>query len=110
MSKQCERFLYNLPTSALSELSGKFARDELRQLFDIYDLDRSGTLTVDELRAAMSSAYLFDPVDKTSDISSKAAVITTTDFERIVASADMNGDAQIDFEEWCEMMRHFFED
>ena len=27
MSEQCERFLYNLPTSALAELSEKFARE-----------------------------------------------------------------------------------
>lgn len=82
---------------------------ELRQLFDIYDIDRSGTLTVDELRSAMSSAFLFDGADGDEPISSTAANITTTDFERIIMSCDMNGDNLIDFEEWVEMMRHFFE-
>lgn len=81
---------------------------ELRQLFDIYDVDRSGTLTVDELRSAMSSAFLFDG-DGEESISSKAANITTTDFERVVMSCDMDGDNMIDIEEWVEMMRHFFE-
>lgn len=84
-------------------------REELRQLFDIYDLDKSGALTVDELRKAMSSAFLFDPVESTDKISSKASAITTTDFERIVQAEDKNGDCEIDFEEWCQMMRHFFE-
>ena len=34
--------------------------------------------------------------------------MTTTDFERIVQAADMNGDGIIDFEEWCEMMAFMY--
>jgi Ca2+-binding EF-hand superfamily protein len=83
--------------------------EELRFLFDIYDVDKSGALTVDELHNAMSSAFMFEPA-KNEGVSSKAAAITTTDFERIVQGADMDGDNVIDFEEFCGMMRHFFEE
>ena len=81
-------------------------RTELKQLFDIYDIDKNGVLTVDELRNAMSSAFLFDAGD---NLSPEASAVTTLDFERIVMSSDMNGDNEIDFEEWIHLMRHFFE-
>ena len=83
-------------------------KKELRQLSDIYDVDKSGTLTVDELRNAMSSSFLFESTGD-EPLSSTAASITTTDFERIVLSSDMDGDGVIDFDEWVQMMRHFFE-
>ena len=85
-------------------------KNELRQLFDIYDTDKSGTLTVDELRNAMSSAFLFESSGTDQPLSSTAAGITTTDFERLILSSDMDGDGVIDFDEWIEMMRHFFEE
>jgi Ca2+-binding EF-hand superfamily protein len=83
-------------------------RKELRQLFDIYDVDKSGTLTVDELRNAMSSAFLFESTGD-EPLSATASSITTTDFERIILASDMNGDGILDFNEWIDMMRHFFE-
>ena len=85
-------------------------KNELRQLFDIYGTDKSGTLTVDELRNAMSSAFLFESSGTDQPLSSTAASITTTDFERLILSNDMDGDGVIDFDEWIEMMRHFFEE
>ena len=78
-------------------------------LFDIYDEDGSGTLDLDELRNAVSGSFLFDDAAADHDISANAAGVTSTDFQRFIASADMDGDGQVDFEEWVDMMRHIYE-
>eukprot|EP00949_MAST-11_sp_MAST-11-sp1_P005394 g5394.t1 len=84
------------------------AIEELRMLFNLYDKDRSGSLTVDELRESMQGSFLFDSVPDPGSINKQAASMTTTDFERLVMASDMDGDGMIDFDEWCSMMSFMY--
>ena len=83
--------------------------EELKLLFDLYDEDGSGTLEIEELRNACQGSFLFDGVSGDNDLSSEAANITTTDFQRFMDAGDVDGDGIIDFEEWVEMMKHIYQ-
>ena len=60
------------------------------KIFEIIDKDGDGTITVDELRAA---------------ILSMGEVMSYRDVVQLVREADKDGDGQIDLEEFVTMMR-----
>lgn len=63
----------------------------LREMFQAIDTDKSGTLTIDELREALKR---------------KGHLIPEHDLQRLVKSADVNGDGTIDYEEFLAATLH----
>uniref|UniRef100_A0A914GSI8 EF-hand domain-containing protein n=1 Tax=Globodera rostochiensis TaxID=31243 RepID=A0A914GSI8_GLORO len=71
----------------------KYTADELkeyRQVFNMFDADRSGAIGLDELENAITNLGM-DPKQ--------------TDVEMLMREADKRGNHQIDFDEFCEVMK-----
>lgn len=60
-------------------------------MFHSIDTDRSGTITVDELREGLRK---------------KGTKIPETELQRIMENADVNGDGKIDYEEFLAATMH----
>uniref|UniRef100_A0A7E4VVL8 Calmodulin n=1 Tax=Panagrellus redivivus TaxID=6233 RepID=A0A7E4VVL8_PANRE len=70
----------------------KYSANELkeyRQVFNMFDADRSGAIGLDELENAIANLGM-DP--------------KTVDLESVIKEADKRGNHQIDFDEFCEVM------
>ncbi|KAK3750704.1 hypothetical protein QZH41_005744 [Actinostola sp. cb2023] len=74
-----------------TQMGGDFVMDchEFREAFSIFDVDGSGTITVDELEMVMKN--LGEKVDR-------------KELEQMVNEVDEDGSGEIEFEEFCEMM------
>jgi len=71
----------------------KYSQEELkeyRQIFNIFDADRSGAIGIDELENAITNLGM-DPKQ--------------VDLEMLMREADKRGNHQIDFDEFCEVMK-----
>ncbi|KAL3119158.1 hypothetical protein niasHT_003941 [Heterodera trifolii] len=71
----------------------KYTTDELkeyRQVFNMFDADRSGAIGLDELENAITNLGM-DPKQ--------------IDVEMLMKEADKRGNHQIDFDEFCEVMK-----
>jgi calcium-dependent protein kinase len=66
----------------------------LGQAFRYFDIDGSGKISLEELKAAMGGSGLQANEDLDPEV-----------WEDIMAEADDNGDGEIDFEEFCNMMK-----
>ncbi|CAD6190014.1 unnamed protein product [Caenorhabditis auriculariae] len=64
--------------------------NEYRQVFNMFDADRSGAIAIDELEAAIKNLG----VEQTRD-----------DLDKIIDEVDQRGNHQIDFDEFCVVMR-----
>lgn len=87
------------PSSAaaplLSALDG-YTEDELseyRQVFNMFDTDRSGAIALDELETAIRNLGL----EQTRD-----------ELDKIIDEVDQRGNHQIDFDEFCVVMRRLY--
>ena len=69
-----------------------FNSNKLKQAFQYFDKDNSGTITLEELKQGMGGISSSDDYDDGI-------------FVDILAEADINGDGEIDFEEFQEMMK-----
>ncbi|KAF8355761.1 hypothetical protein PRIPAC_97384, partial [Pristionchus pacificus] len=67
---------------------------EYRQVFNMFDTDRSGAIDLDELEAAMKHLGL---------------ELTRHDLDKIIDEVDQRGNHEIDFDEFCEVMRRLYE-
>jgi len=63
--------------------------DELREAFKLFDKDGSGTISTSELREVMKSL---------------GEQLTNGEVEEMMREADVDGDGQIDFNEFVKMM------
>ena len=63
--------------------------EELRAAFDVFDKDGNGFITAQELAIAMKNL---------------GEKMTQDDIQRMIREADLDGDNQIDFEEFKKMM------
>ncbi|CCE72013.1 EF-hand domain-containing protein [Caenorhabditis elegans] len=63
---------------------------EYRQVFNMFDADRSGAIAIDELEAAIKNLGL----EQTRD-----------ELDKIIDEVDQRGNHQIDFDEFCVVMR-----
>lgn len=83
-----------LKKEALKFIAASLPQEEikgLRELFQAIDADKSGTITVDELRDALRK---------------KGHLIPEGDLQRLMKSADVNGDGTIDYEEFIAATLH----
>ncbi|KAF8355040.1 hypothetical protein PRIPAC_96663 [Pristionchus pacificus] len=75
----------------------KYTEEELkeyRQVFNMFDTDRSGAIGLDELEAAMKNLGLESTKDQLT---------------KIIDEVDQRGNHEIDFDEFCEVMRRLYE-
>nr|AAS99338.1 putative calmodulin isoform b [Dictyocaulus viviparus] len=82
-------------TPLLSALDG-YTEDELseyRQVFNMFDIDRSGAIALDELETAIRNLGL----EQTRD-----------ELDKIIDEVDQRGNHQIDFDEFCVVMRRLY--
>ena len=73
---------------AQNELNSK---EKLRAAFNMFDKDGSGTISHDEIRDVFSSGGVNS--------------MTKNAIDEIIKEIDINGDGEIDFEEFVEMMK-----
>ena len=64
---------------------------QLRIAFDLFDCDRDGVLTIEEFRSALARMA--------------PAPVEELAVQRIVSELDINGDGEIDIEEWIDFCR-----
>ncbi|GMR56536.1 hypothetical protein PMAYCL1PPCAC_26731, partial [Pristionchus mayeri] len=67
---------------------------EYRQVFNMFDTDRSGAIGLEELEAAMRNLGLEQ---------------TKEELNKIIDEVDQRGNHEIDFDEFCEVMRRLYE-
>jgi calcium-dependent protein kinase len=67
-------------------------KQNLKMTFDAFDKSNTGAITVVDLKAICKA-----------EMAKK--IISKRDIRRIMKEADLNGDGEIDFVEFCEMMR-----
>uniref|UniRef100_A0A1I7RS60 Calmodulin n=1 Tax=Bursaphelenchus xylophilus TaxID=6326 RepID=A0A1I7RS60_BURXY len=80
-------------TTPLITKLDKYSPEELkeyRQVFNMFDTDRSGAIGLDELENAITNLGM-DPKQ--------------VDLEMLIKEADKRGNHQIDFDEFCEVMK-----
>ena len=58
--------------------------EKLREIFELFDTDRSGNITIDEIKKVLGG-------------NGKGSEVDETEWERIVAEVDMEGDGEISF-------------
>jgi len=75
----------------------KIAREELKEVFSVFDKDGDGSLTSDELIDIMNKVVRRKKGKET-------IAFTPAEIKQIVAEFDDNGDGSIDFEEFVHMM------
>nr|AAS99339.1 putative calmodulin isoform c [Dictyocaulus viviparus] len=117
-------------TPLLSALDG-YTEDELseyRQVFNMFDIDRSGAIALDELETAIRNLGLEqtrDELDKIID-ESESNVISKKDFQYILRElgditdnqiideifleADVDGNGLIDYDEFSYMVKNYLTD
>ena len=83
---------YNQYIAASLESNVYMQEEKLLQAFNIIDSDHSGKISNAELKNVLTGS--------TSPI--KGATI----YDRLINEVDRNGDGEVDFSEFCEMMRN----
>lgn len=90
--------------SGLSVLSGSSMDDKVRAAFQLYDIDRDGFITQEEMVNYMTSVFkvMYETTDSTKSVSPEELARITAN--QCFKEADLNGDNQLSFEEfkkWC---------
>ncbi|KAF8354531.1 hypothetical protein PRIPAC_96154 [Pristionchus pacificus] len=84
-------------TRQQSPLLNKYTEEEqneYRQVFNMFDIDRSGAIGRDELQSAMKNLDL---------------EITRDELDKIIDEVDQRGNHVIDFDEFCEVIHRLYE-
>ncbi|CAB1341266.1 unnamed protein product [Coregonus sp. 'balchen'] len=85
-----EDFVELMAPKLLAETAGMIGLKELKDAFKEFDMDGDGSITIDELRHAMTKLLGENTNRK--------------EIEALVREADNNGDGTVDFEEFVKMM------
>ena len=89
-----QAYAYRRPHARRQQKGGKFElteeqKQEIREAFDLFDTDGSGTIDAKELKVAMR-ALGFEPKKE--------------EIKKMIADIDKDGSGTIDFNEFLEMM------
>lgn len=76
--------------ASVLELESKTSRDKVRLLFDTFDVDGSGALSIDELRVVLQRPGGGDP-------------LSDAEVAEIIQEFDANGDGELQFDEFAAM-------
>ncbi len=68
--------------------------ERLKEAFELFDVDKSGTITIDEIKKILGC---------------NAEEIDEAEWKQIVEEVDENGDGEISFDEFQKMMHNMFE-
>uniref|UniRef100_A0AAV2KLY6 EF-hand domain-containing protein n=1 Tax=Knipowitschia caucasica TaxID=637954 RepID=A0AAV2KLY6_KNICA len=85
-----EDFVELMTPKLLAETAGMIGLKELKDAFKEFDIDGDGSITIDELRHAMTKLL--------------GEHTSRREIEAVVREADNNGDGTVDFEEFVRMM------
>jgi calcium-dependent protein kinase len=77
--------------AATTKFNSKLSALQIKEAFDFFDRDGSGSISIDELRETLSGRI-------NSDLAQ---------FEKLVKEVDSNGNGEIDFQEFKRMMETF---
>lgn len=77
-----------MPAATRNERDGN-AEEEMMEAFQIFDSDGNGNISADELRQIMENL---------------GEKLTQEEVEAMVKEADVDGDGQINYQEFCRMM------
>lgn len=83
-----EEFIQMMPAASRNERDEN-AEDEMREAFQIFDADGDGHITSEELRLIMENL---------------GEKLTDEEISDMVKEADMDGDGEINYEEFVKMM------
>lgn len=74
------------------DITKLFQEDKLREVFDMFDQDHSGSITADEIKKILGKGM--DPANEVED----------AEWDKILEEVDVNGDGEISFEEFKDMI------
>lgn len=83
-----EEFIQMMPAASKNERDGN-AEDEMLEAFQIFDTDGNGNISADELRQIMANL---------------GEKLTEEEVEAMVKEADIDGDGEINYDEFVRMM------
>jgi len=69
--------------------------DKLREVFNLFDIDHSGTITVDEIKKILGNS---------KDKSNPNGDIDDNEWDKVLDEVDKDGNGEISFEEFKEMV------
>ena len=97
--------------------------DRLREVFDIFDVDRSGAITVDEIKKILGNGNkvskaasgklgesMSSPLTRNNPhaIDSTENTVDDAEWDLILGEVDINGDGEISFDEFLDMIFRLF--
>ena len=77
-------------------------------MFDLFDLDHRGSITVDNIKKVLGGGRGIKGHILTTPIIAQNFV-EDAEFERILDEVDMDGDGEISFDEFREMIKRIFQ-
>lgn len=80
--------------AAAADDSVLLTKENLKATFDAFDKSNTGSITVDDLKALFNDGR-------------KKKLVHKRDAKKIMRQVDMDGDGEISFDEFCDLMRGF---
>lgn len=74
--------------------SAMLQEDKLKEIFNLFDLDHSGTITADELKKVLGSQKQ----------GQQAEVVDDNEWDKIIEEVDKDGNGEISFAEFKNMI------
>ncbi|GKV38630.1 hypothetical protein SLEP1_g55523 [Rubroshorea leprosula] len=91
MDKDGDGFIDQEEFIAFNKESSSNENQELKQAFDMYDLDGDGVITANELHSVLRKL---------------GGKCTLSDCKKMISQVDKNGDGKVNFEEFKKMMNN----
>ena len=81
---------------------------ELQQLFEMYDVDGSGSVSVEELANALDKNTVYYQGRATRVTDNRDSSVGQSDFARLFAKYDIDASGDVTMNEFVEMMKHMY--